>query len=527
MSGVPAVRMLVVWCADWPVVAAGQSLEEPVAVMHANRVVACSPAARAEGVTVGLRRRDAQARCPELVVLADDPTGAARACEPLVTALEVLTPRLQVVRPGCVAMPTRGPSRYHGGDLALARLALGLLAGTRAGVGVADGLFAATLAARRATVPAEEEPVLVVPPGQSAGFLAPLPLRVLDGHPHLTDVLGRLGLRTLGELAALPTSNVIGRFGTDGLIAQRLAVGLDPHPPSTMPPSPDLQVAVELDPPAERVETAAFAARGLAEELHDRLTRQGSACTLLSVGAESEHGEHHERTWRTDGSFGPAAIADRLRWQLDGWLNSAQRPTGGITRLWLHPEEVVAAGGRQLSFAAGGSDAVFAAERAHRAAARAQALVGREGVTVPERRGGRGPGERVALVTIGLTDLTEPRPAASGGWVGAPWPGTLPEPGPAVVQAEPSPVRLLDAEGFPVRVNGRGELSADPETLATTARARPVTLALWAGPWPCDERWWDASGHRRRARLQVVTQEGIAYLLILEAGRWSIEATYD
>jgi protein ImuB len=519
-------------------------------------------------VSVGLRRRDAQARCPELVVLADDPAGAARAFEPVVAALEVLTPRLQVVQPGCVALPTRGPSRYHGGDQSLARLAVELLVGTRVGAGVADGLFAATLAARRAaarahtqqgddallrrrgaatatgsskpSAPAEPptgpdsdsdaaavDPVWVVPPGDSARFLAPLPLRVLDQYPDLIDVLRRLGLRTLGELAALPTGNVVGRFGTDGLVAQRLATGLDPHPPSTTPPPPDLRVSVELDPPAERVETAAFAARGLAEELHQRLTRQGSACTQLSVGAESEHGEQHERIWRTDGSFGPAAIADRLRWQLDGWLNSAHRPTGGLTRLWLHPEEVVAAGGRQLSFAAGGSDAIFAAERARRAVARAQSLVGLEAVSVPERRGGRGPGERVTLVTAGLVDLTELRPATSDRWVGAPWPGAVPAPAPSVVLPRPSPVRLLDAAGFPVRVNGRGELSADPVVLATADRGRPQALALWAGPWPCDERWWDASGHRRRVRLQVVTRSGAAHLLILEAGRWSIEATYD
>src|SRR5687768_16922969 len=128
--------------------------------MRANRVVASSPTARAEGIGVGLRRRDAQARCPEILVLGDDPAGAARAFEPVAAALEALTPRVQLVQPGCVALPTRGPSRYHGGDLALARAA-GLLAtsagppvespmGPLVGVGVADGLFAATLAARRA-----------------------------------------------------------------------------------------------------------------------------------------------------------------------------------------------------------------------------------------------------------------------------------------------------------------------------------------------------------------------------------------
>jgi protein ImuB len=51
-------------------------------------------------------------------------------------------------------------------------------------------------------------------------------------------------------------------------------------------------------------------------------------------------------------------------------------------------------------------------------------------------------------------------------------------------------------------------------------------VAAWAGPWPVDERWWDATA-RRLARLQVTTAEGGAYLLRLAAGRWWVEATYD
>jgi protein ImuB len=50
-------------------------------------------------------------------------------------------------------------------------------------------------------------------------------------------------------------------------------------------------------------------------------------------------------------------------------------------------------------------------------------------------------------------------------------------------------------------------------------------VAAWAGPWPVTERWW--SVRRRRARLQVVTEEGVARLLCSERGRWWVEALYD
>jgi protein ImuB len=524
-SETATVRTLVVWCPDWPVVAAGVPLGRPAVVLRGNRVVACSQAARRQGVALHQRRRDAEARCPEVVVLPEDTAAAARAFEPVAAALDVLTPRLEVVRPGCCALTTRGPSRYFGGDDALARLAarlVGEVLGERGPVrvGVADGLFAATMAAR-----CSAETYSVISPGLSASFLGPLPLGAL-GRPELVDVLRRLGLQSLGDLAALPVSSVLGRFGHEGLVAHRLARGLDERPPATVPPAPDLRVAVEIDPPTERIEAAAFVARGLAGELHERLAARGSACTRLVVGAETEHGERHERIWRTEGTFTSSAIARRLRWQLEGWLHAAAgRPTGPLSLLWLVPDEVVASGGRQLALDADMVDAVAAAERAGRAVARAQGLVGVQGVLLPEWRGGRGPGERVRLVTAAAVDLTEPRPAARPGWVGEPWPGTIPDPAPARVQAEPVPVEVLDAEGRPVGVTGRGRLSAPPATLSVGGRG--VAVAGTAGPWPCEERWWDPARHRRRARLQLLTAGGLAHLVVLEQGRWSLEATYD
>ena len=66
-------------------------------------------------------------------------------------------------------------------------------------------------------------------------------------------------------------------------------------------------------------------------------------------------GERRGGVWGTEGAFSAMAIAERVSGQGDGWLQAgANRPTGGLTRLWLAPDEVVPAGGRQLAFAAGG-----------------------------------------------------------------------------------------------------------------------------------------------------------------------------
>jgi protein ImuB len=529
-----AVRTLVVRCADWPIVAAGIALDVAAAVFRANRVVATSPAARAEDVVQHQRRREAQSRCPQLVVLGHDPARDARAFEPVVATLDAITPRVEITTPGQVAFPTRGPSRFFGGDAALVARAHAIVSAVLVDptpsasnrrridadvrVGIADGIFAAALAARAAPS------TLVVPAGGTPAFLAPLPVTTLE-RPELTDVLVRLGLRTLGDLAVLPGPDVLARFGAAGQAAWRLAGGLDERPPATAPPPADLTVRAELDPPADTVAPAAFLARGLAEELHRRLWAKGSACTRVVIGAETEHGERLERVWRAEGALTAAAMADRLRWQLDGWLQGSarHRPTAGISRLWLTPEEIVPAGGRQLGF--WGSDAATS-DRASRAVARVQGLLGTGSVVVPEWRGSRDPATQVALVEAEAVDLTAERPGAGRSRVAGPWPGRLPTPSPAWVHPAPAEAEVVDATGAPVQVSGRGALTAPPSRLSVAGGPWSEVLA-WAGPWPLDEQWWDSARRRRRARLQLVTDDGQARLVVLESGRWHIDAIYD
>ena len=494
-----------VWCPDWPVTAADLPMSTPVAVMFANRVVACSAAARADGVGRGQRRRQAQSRCPDLVVLEHDPARDARAFEPVVAAVEAFGPGVEIVRPGVCAFATRGPSRYFGGDDALAAQVASVV-GRSCRVGVADGGFAAEQAARRD---------LVVPPGESAAFLAPLPARVLE-QPDLTDLLRRLGVATLGDLAALPVAAVVGRFGPEGLRAHRLASGLDERPVAGRRPPPDLQVSTELDPPAERVDVAAFAAKALADALHAGLAGRGLACSRVRIEAETEHGEHLARLWRHDGALTAAMLAERVRWQLDGWLATPGAVTAGITLLRLAPDEVHPDDGRQLGFWGGDRAAT---ERAGRALVRLQGMLGPEAVVTAAVGGGRGPADRVCLVPWGDARAL---PASGERPV---WPGHVPSPAPATVHHAPPSAEVVDAIGTTVAVTGRGSASADPARLSIDGGPW-ADITAWAGPWPVDERWWTAA-HRRRARWQVVTADGRAHLLALEGGRWLVEATYD
>ena len=84
---------------------------------------------------------------------------------------------------------------------------------------------------------------------------------------------------------------------------------------------------------------------------------------------------------------------------------------------------------------------------------------------------------------------------------------------------------MADAAGAPVGVTARGLLTGEPVRLSVAGGPwTPVTA--WSAPWPVEERWWSRA-RRRAARLQVLTADGTAWLLVTERGRWRVEAVYD
>ncbi|MFE7530113.1 DNA polymerase Y family protein [Kitasatospora sp. NPDC057542] len=541
-------RVLVVWCPDWPVAAV--TGDDPVAVIEGGRILACSAGARAAGVRQGQRLKLAQRLCPELELRDRDPEAETRRFEPVVAAVEAFTPRVEVIRPGLCAIPVKGPGRYFDGEEALAgkvgravadalgqplvpdavpgavvveerRAAVPQAQGTaapqaqgtaapQAQVGVADGLFAAVLAARAG---------VLVPAGRTAEFLAPYPVGAL-GDEALAELLGRLGLPTVGAFAALPAESVADRFGPSGTVAHRLARGLQPRPLVPRDEEPDLAVEQRFDPPEPLAEPLVFVARTLAEQLHQRLAGAGLTCRRVAVEVACADGRTASRLWRHEGRLSATALAERVRWQLQAWQGAGTFASGdqggreGFTLLRLAPDGLSPDQGRQLAL----WGQAVADDRVERAVARVQAVLGHAGLRRIEPAGGRGPGEQVVKVPWG-----EPYEAAVP--ADAPWPGRLPEVWPAVVLREPAPVRVLDGAGRPVTVDGRAGVSARPALVVV--RGREERVDGWTGPWPAVEYWWDQSLARRRARFQVVVGGGRALLLTVEGGAWYLEAGYD
>jgi protein ImuB len=598
-------RTLVLWCPDWPVVAAGiidgVPAYAPVAVLSANRVIACSAAARREGIRLGLRKRETQARCPQIVTVEHDEGRDARAFEAIVATVEAIAPGVDMVRPGVCALAARGPTRYFGGEERAAEHLVEQVAqacAVEAQVGIADGVFAAGLAARTGRIVADgatpaflaDFDIAAIGGGHAANSASgrsrvaarPSGMRGVTSREALVDLLRRLGIRTLGEFAALPSADVLARFGFDAALVHRLAAGGDERPLATRQPPADLDVTERFDEPLDRIDAAAFAARALAVRLHERLAGHGLACTRLGIEAVTERGEELYRTWRHDGLLTAAAIGDRVRWQLDGWLHRQNRqpmssaaarlmtqpmssaaarlmtqpmssaaarlmtqpmssaaarlnrPSGGIVRLRLVPDGVVEHAGLQLGL---WGDAGVERDRAHRAMTRVQGLLGPEAVVTAVASGGRDPVDEITYVPWGDERLPA-RPADR------PWPGRLPPPAPATVLVEPLPVDVQDIAGARVGVTARLAVTAPPARLVitptggivgarvttarnTTAPDTVVEIVGWAGPWPADERWWAPEEANRRARFQVALGDGRALLLCLTDGDWSVEAIYD
>ena len=195
---------------------------QPVAVLTNNRVTACNDSARHEGIRTQMRRRDAQSKCPELVLVPADPHRDVRAFESVLSAVEAQRPGVAPIRPGLLAV--KSPGRFYGGDENAAAVMTETVVEVGvwdARVGVADDVSTAVQAAYET----QEQSWQIVPEGSTADFWKVLPVEALfaSGSPEeaeeLTDFVGllrRLGMRNLGQFAELSSSDALVRFGSRG-----------------------------------------------------------------------------------------------------------------------------------------------------------------------------------------------------------------------------------------------------------------------------------------------------------------------
>ena len=290
--------------------------------LHSPVVQACSRAAYALGVRVGMTATAARAASPEIKVIAADATLERETVRALADALLSATPVVDVGgRVGSggahLAMYCEVPTKTRGtsfGDRLLQKLdALGMTAR----IGIADDRFTAWVAAwgagafdRMGPKPSGRGPaevtndgrlgsddngaIVSVPRGGSAAFLAPLPLSLLSISPEVQHMLEALGIRTLGEFAALPAPSVTRPLEAD---YQALARGdSGSHLRAYVPEAPireELVIGGAVGTPATptAAPSAPAAVALLAERVALRLAGRARGAARLEVTASGADGE--------------------------------------------------------------------------------------------------------------------------------------------------------------------------------------------------------------------------------------------
>ncbi|MGI8424760.1 MAG: hypothetical protein ACR2NO_11740 [Chloroflexota bacterium] len=268
------------------------SVEHPSALYRPGtryqELLECSPALARAGIRPGLPLREAQARVPDATFLPCDDgvlDAMERAFVPVLDALDSFSPvveppsRAQLGDGRAVAYvevaglePLYGPEPQLAGRLIHAASTAAAVPITSASAGVASTKFTAWVAASLAAW--LTPPVSVVPEHEDALFLAPLPLETIPLPVQARLALQRLGVRTLGAFAALPSNSVtlrLARYKDDGRRAHLLAQGLDDAPLCPRQPPPAASVARKFEWEETDLDRLTFALKRLADQLAARL----------------------------------------------------------------------------------------------------------------------------------------------------------------------------------------------------------------------------------------------------------------
>ena len=275
-----------------------------------------SAPAEAFGVVRGMRLGEAMSRCPGLRLVPPDPEEVRSLWHAVLDRLEAIGAAVESDSAGAAFFESDGLHGLHGGDLAGVLAAAARALGPGARMGAAPCRFAAHAAAlqararrRTSAAGAAKGPLrgggvasgplrgaVVVAVEAARDFLAPLPVALLRTRPELQalpEVFERLGIRTLGEVAALPSRAVAERFGHPGLLALDLARGRDTPLAPRRPPEP---VVERLDlPEAASGQQLERALELLVARVLARRERRGRALRGLAVSARFVAGG----TWRT------------------------------------------------------------------------------------------------------------------------------------------------------------------------------------------------------------------------------------
>jgi protein ImuB len=515
---------------------------EAVAVVegngHAAHIVAATRRARKKGVRPGQSLAQARAIFPKLIARGRDAECERAAQEALLDVAATFSPRVEDAGYGVAYLDVTGMERHWGsgaqpptpaaeaagaplGDMSEAahawQRALGqaaIAAVERIGMPVRAGIAASKLAAR---VAAElPQSPTVVPEGEEAAFLAPLPLTRLAPQMEAWTTLERWGIDSIGALARLSESEVASRLGELGRELHWAARGVDPRPLTPRQLPPEFREGMDLEWPLVALEPFLFVANAALDRLATRLEVQGFACRRIELTLTLEPDGYHVRSIDL-----PAPTRDTKTILTLLRLDLEQSPPGAPVRgfaIVAFPDRPRRA---QLSLF---GPAALSPEKLATTIARLAALIGEERIGMAVAVDGHLP-ERFAITRYAPPPPPAVRcaPQKSRGLLAV---RVLRPPVPLEVITRPS--RDDERPGLQiVSIREERPVSADDKN-----GSRKATIAgearVSSGPWQLEEGWWTETPATREYWDVEIAGGGI-YRLYRERsdGGWFADGVYD
>lgn len=392
------------------------------------------------------------------------------------------SPRVEETSPDTILLDANGLERLIGPPREIARVIARAVeeAGIKASLALASNCDAAVCAARGFTG------ITVIPPKAEEKALAPLAVAILEPEPELAETLRSWGVRTLGELAALPDLGVAARLGDEGLRLLRLARGENRRPLKPVEAPVVYEESIALEHPLELLEPLLFLLARLTGELCARLLSRGLATNELRLRLRLENQAEHVVTIRLPVPMrDPATFRKLLQLELE-----ANPPPAPIIAVSLGVEPTDPRVTQRGLFLPRAPEP----ERLELTLARIAALVGKENVGAPElldthrpdafrMRWGLGPGREAAKPGTARLALRRFRP--------------------------PLAAKVAEKDGRPARVGARAVVRA-------------------AGPWRTAGDWWRDTAWDRE-EWDVALKDGTLCLVSFDrrAAGWFVEGIYD
>ena len=274
---------------------------------NALKIYSLDETAAHSGLSIGLPLANARAICPHLKVFDADEASDARTLGEIADWCDRFTPLVALDPPHGLFLDITGCAHLFGGEAAMLRLLCDVL--TAQGFAVSAAIASTAVCARTMTRHVHGR---IVPDGEEADAVGPLPVSSLGADIAITNGLRRAGLKTIGDVAFRARHEITARFGAAFTTRLEQALGQGDAPISPRKPLPDYIVEKRFAEPVATDNVISATLSRLAETLVLSMEKQGKGARRLEASFFRTDGAVRVLEVETGQPVTRAAIVDRL-----------------------------------------------------------------------------------------------------------------------------------------------------------------------------------------------------------------------